>query len=147
MDYLDVLIMLTTLPIWICQVHQAQCAPVESLSVDEEAIFPEEAATPLSSTDLHWDKEQSLDPTISRVITLLRKGHKLTARQCSLVDPLVKRLLREWDKLVLCDGCSLPTSGEPRGDSTSACLTTSAEGACSQVTSRRFRSSRKGTYS
>ncbi|CAG2228289.1 unnamed protein product [Mytilus edulis] len=53
--------------------------------------------------DIDWTYEQRQDSCISRVIDLVITGHRLTKRQMSHETDLVRRLLREWDKLCLKD--------------------------------------------
>jgi len=57
--------------------------------------------SPLSQID--WRSEQEKDPSITRVSSLLRSGHRPTRRQASLEPESVRKLLREWDRFHLKD--------------------------------------------
>lgn len=55
-------------------------------------------------SDIDWKVEQAKDSTISRVISIVKAGHKLTSRQSSLEPDSVRRYLREWNSLLIKDG-------------------------------------------
>lgn len=74
----------------------------------------ENSDTPFSEVD--WVVEQGKDPTIAKVIDLLKSGHKLTSRQAALQPEPVRKFLREWEHLKIQDNL-LYRSGMVSGSS------------------------------
>ena len=84
--------------------HSEQPVVAESLVVDP-SIVPDvfcEGTLP-SMTNSDWCNAQGSDPSISRVITFVRRAVKPSFRETNLEHPDVKLLLREWKKLELKD--------------------------------------------
>ena len=53
--------------------------------------------------NINWAQEQLADSVISRVVDLVKRGHKFTKRQMGFETEDVRKLLREWDKLCIKD--------------------------------------------
>lgn len=84
--------------------HSGDPVIAESLVVDPSIVpdvFGEDTLP--SMTDSDWCNAQNNDPSISRVITFVRKTVKPSFREANLEHPSVKLLLREWRKLELRD--------------------------------------------
>jgi hypothetical protein len=89
----------------ICQVLHTTCAPVECLSCDVKVVCQEEIdnyAQDISTVD--WKAEQAQDPNILRVLDIVKRGSKPTARQRSMELPFIKKVLGHWDKLHIRNG-------------------------------------------
>lgn len=84
--------------------HSEQPVVAESLVVDPSivpAVFGEDTLPSMTNSD--WCNAQNNDPSISRVITLVRRAVKPSFRETNLEHPDVKLLLREWKRLELRD--------------------------------------------
>ncbi|CAG2254190.1 unnamed protein product [Mytilus edulis] len=83
---------------------------IETVCLSHDIQFIDSDSEILADTskfaDIDWTYEQRQDSCLSRVIDLVTTGHRLTKRQMSHETDLVRRLLREWDKLCLKDKCS-----------------------------------------
>ena len=80
---------------------------IETICLSHDIQFIDSDSEILADTskfsDIDWTYEQRQDSCLSRVIDLVTTGHRLTKRQMSHETDLVRRLLREWDKLCLKD--------------------------------------------
>ncbi|CAI5680231.1 unnamed protein product [Oreochromis niloticus] len=85
--------------------HSEQPVIAESLVVDPSVVpdvFGEDTLPSMANSD--WCNAQNNDPSLSRVITFVRRAVKPSFRETNLEHPDVKLLLREWKKLELRDG-------------------------------------------
>lgn len=84
------------------QHHSDQPVIAESLFVDPSLgpdIFGDNTFPFMTNSD--WCNAQNNDPSISCVITFVRRAIKPSLRETNLEHPDVKPLLREWKKLEL----------------------------------------------
>lgn len=86
----------------VCELPAVECIAVSQEVLDASSSEDIEVGTSLS--DINWQAEQSNDPSISRVISIVKAGHKLTSRQSSHESDLVRQYLREWNTLFMKDG-------------------------------------------
>ncbi len=88
----------------ISQAHSVETPLVESLSCDADVVSPDDIISSLNQRPISWSKEQHSDPDIRRIVELVHATHKPTNRQLARETPYVRRVLREWDSLVIRDG-------------------------------------------
>lgn len=82
-----------------------QLVAAESLAIEPSSVlgvFDEDTLPAMTSSD--WRNSQRDDPSVSRVIDLVKRGLKPSRREASLEHPDVRLLLREWNRLELRDG-------------------------------------------
>lgn len=92
---------------------QAHSSVPESLPAMECVSFAQQVLKD-NPSDIHsigtsfqtvdWKDEQAKDPAISRVIEILRAGHRLTERQRASEPSAVRKFLKEWNSLFFKDG-------------------------------------------
>lgn len=88
----------------LADVHELPAVECVSLSKEVIDTPSEDIDTGSTLYDINWQTEQSNDQTISRVISIVKAGHKLTSRQSSHESDSVRQFLREWNTLFLKDG-------------------------------------------
>uniref|UniRef100_A0A3Q2XXG7 Gypsy retrotransposon integrase-like protein 1 n=1 Tax=Hippocampus comes TaxID=109280 RepID=A0A3Q2XXG7_HIPCM len=94
----------------LCQRHSVPfpsgpVVVVESLAIDP-SVVPEAYGEDIlpSMTDADWRREQRVDPSIARVITLLEGGVKPGPKETNRESTDVKAMLNQWNKLELSNG-------------------------------------------
>ncbi|MCW4250032.1 MAG: RNase H-like domain-containing protein [Candidatus Thiodiazotropha endolucinida] len=99
----------------ICQSYTVQrntCPYVETLLVSQDDDILDTLSTqspgssPASSEfkDINWSREQLADPSIARIISLLKTGFSPEYSDLKTETPTVLKYLREWKKFSLVDG-------------------------------------------
>lgn len=77
---------------------------IECLCLTQDAVVVDDSADlGTSLSDIDWQKEQASDSVISRVLEIVKAGHKPTSRQAAKESESVRQYLREWGNLFLKD--------------------------------------------
>lgn len=82
-------------------ISQSDHPVVESLLLSHDVEVIDHIDYQSNLSDIDWSREQKSDVTISRIIELIKTGHKPTKRQISKESDDVKKFIREWDKLYI----------------------------------------------